>query len=203
VSRTQSGQPRHRSRVCQTSAARKLIEIRQARSADHAALGDFLTGLSPRSSYLRFFTGAPSAGPAMVRILTGQAADVDAVVAAAADGIIGHAMGCDLTGPGGTCPVEIGVVVADDWQGLGVGSALVRTVLARAQARGRTAVTMEVLAENRQVIDMIAHLWPAARYEHSGAYVIVQARLPHSEHAIGRTPRPEEERRGEQLAISR
>jgi hypothetical protein len=58
-----------------------------------------------------------------------------------------------------------------------VGSALVRKVIARAQARGATAVVMEVLAENRQVITMIEDHWPVARRDYSGAYITISARL--------------------------
>ena len=48
--------------------------IREACIADRAALGGFLTGLSQRARYLRFFSGAPPASQAMLRILAGGAA---------------------------------------------------------------------------------------------------------------------------------
>jgi GNAT superfamily N-acetyltransferase len=67
--------------------------------------------------------------------------------------------------------------VADARRGAGVGSALVRGLLARAAARGATAVVMEVLAENRQVLTMISDHWPVASQERSGAYVTISARL--------------------------
>jgi hypothetical protein len=36
---------------------------------------------------------------------------------------------------------------------------------------------MEVMAENRRVLAMIASRWPGACHERSGAYVTVHARL--------------------------
>ena len=151
--------------------------IRRPCIADHQAIREFLTGLSPRARYLRFFSGAPPASQAMLRILAGASAQTDVLVATGDGVIIGHAMAGDRTGPGGTRLTEIGVVVADARRGAGVGSALVRGLLARARSRGATAVVMEVLAENRQVLTMISDHWPVASQERSGAYVTISARL--------------------------
>jgi len=152
--------------------------IRRPCSSDCQPIREFLTGLSPRARYLRFFSGAPPTSGAMLRILAGGSPRTDVLVATAGDGmIIGHAMAGDRTGPGGTLLTEIGVVVADDHRGQGVGSALVRQLVARAEVRGATAVVMEVLAENRQVLTMIADHWPVAVEERSGAYITFSAPL--------------------------
>lgn len=167
VSRTQVAAP-----------SRADFEIREARSTDHPALREFLTGLSPRVRYLRFFSGAPPTSGAMLRILTGGGGRTDALVATENGVIIGHAMASDTTGHAGGRRTEIGVVVADGRRGMGVGSALVRGLLARAQERGATVLVMEVLAENRQVITMITDHWPVAHRDQSGAYLTIHARLP-------------------------
>jgi GNAT superfamily N-acetyltransferase len=152
--------------------------IRRPCISDYQPIREFLTGLSPRARYLRFFSGAPPTSGAMLRILAGGIPHTDVLLATAGDGmIIGHAMAGDRTGPGGTLLTEIGVVVADDHRGQGVGSALVRQLVARAEVRGATAVVMEVLAENRQVLTMIADHWPVAAEERSGAYITFSARL--------------------------
>jgi GNAT superfamily N-acetyltransferase len=191
------------------------VDVRQACYADHAALRDFFGGLSPRARYLRFFTGAVSTSPAMMRMLAGGGDHMYAVVAVEDGVIIGHAMASDTTSPGGSWVTEIGVVVTDARQGQGVGSALIRTLAARARARGITTVTMEVLAENRKMLEIIAHYWPAARHQQSGPYVTVQAGLPqpgrqrrlhHPEQRLSRLsknrpPRPREERPSERLSI--
>jgi Acetyltransferase (GNAT) family len=113
----------------------------------------------------------------MLRILAGGAAHTDVLVATGDGVLIGHAMAGDRTGPDGTLLTEIGVVVADAYRGRGVGSALVRQLVARAQIRGAAALVMEVLAENRQVLTMISDHWPVASQERSGAYITFSARL--------------------------
>ncbi len=156
------------------------VGIRQAGGGDREAIRGFLTGLSPRTRYQRFFTGAPQVNGHMLGIMAGGEDNVDAVVATENGAIIGHAMAVDATGPAGAHTAQIGVVVADACQGRGVGSALMRTLTDRARARGATAMVMDVLAENRQVLTMITDHWPAARYDPSGIYVTIQARLPRS-----------------------
>jgi GNAT superfamily N-acetyltransferase len=151
--------------------------IRRPCSSDREPIREFLTGLSPRARYLRFFSGAPPTSGAMLRILAGGTAHTDVLVATGDGVIIGHAMAGDRTGPGGTRLTEIGVVVADAFRGMGVGSALVRQLVARAQIRGATALVMEVLAENRQVLTMISDHWPVASQERSGAYITLSAQL--------------------------
>jgi len=167
--------------VGRTQADARRIEnfaIRRPCISDHDAIREFLTGLSPRARYLRFFSGAPPTSGAMLRILAGGAAHTDVLVATAGNEmIIGHAMAGDRAGPGGTLLTEIGVVVADAYRGQGVGSALVRQLLARAEIRGATGMVMEVLAENRQVLTMISDHWPVASEERSGAYITFSARL--------------------------
>jgi GNAT superfamily N-acetyltransferase len=151
--------------------------IRRPCISDHDGIREFLTGLSPRARYLRFFSGAPPASQAMLRILAGGGTHTDVLVATGDGVIIGHAMASDRTGPGGTRLTEIGVVVADAYRGQGLGSALVRHLVARAQLRGAIAVVMEVLAENRQVLTMISDHWPVASHERSGAYITISARI--------------------------
>lgn len=152
--------------------------IRRPCNSDREPIREFLTGLSPRARYLRFFSGAPPVSGAMLRILAGGSPRTDVLVATTGNGmIVGHAMAGDQAGPGGALRTEIGVVVADGYRGQGVGSALVRQLVARAEVRGVTAVVMEVLAENRQVLTMIADHWPVASEERSGAYLTFSARL--------------------------
>jgi ribosomal protein S18 acetylase RimI-like enzyme len=152
------------------------ILIRQAGGGDLEGLRDFLSGLSAQTRYLRFFAGVP-ASAAMLRILAGQRPDADALVATRNGLIIGHAMAVDTAGPPGAAATEIGVVVADAWQGRGVGSRLVRTLASRASARGATTLVMEVMAENQRVLAMIARRWPDAGHDRNAAYVTVHARL--------------------------
>jgi GNAT superfamily N-acetyltransferase len=116
----------------------------------------------------------------------------DAVVATVGGVIIGHGMAVDRPADrsaGRPAPLEgrvteIGVVVADAWQGQGVGSALVRALISRAQARGVTSLVMDVLPDNRQMLAMIATHWPAARSWRRADCVTFQAALIPEQRAV-------------------
>jgi ribosomal protein S18 acetylase RimI-like enzyme len=151
--------------------------IRPVRPPDLAALSDFFAGLSARSRYLRFF-GPVTLGPDLLGLLSGRGEHTEAVVAVRDGVIIGHAMAAEEGGSGGTRMTDIGVVVADAWQGHGVGSALVRALVAGAQARGVTSLAMEVLPDNYPVLAMIQGHWPGSRIGHSRDGVTFCVRLP-------------------------
>jgi GNAT superfamily N-acetyltransferase len=157
---------------------RAAAAIRPAGPADLAALRDFFAGLSTQTRYLRFFAPV-TPGPALLRLLSGGTGTTYAVVATWGEAIIGHAMAADRAGPCSVRMTEIGVVVADAWQGRGVGSALVRALITNAQARGVTSVAMDVLPANRQVLAMIAGHWPAVHTGYSQGCHTICVRLPH------------------------
>ena len=161
--------------------------IRAASPADRAGLSDFFAGLSTQTRVRRFFAAiTPSRG--MLDRLSGapHAADApsagatsgsEVIVAMAGGVIVGHAMAVDRTAGSGERMTDIGVVVADAWQGRGVGAALVRALLAGAQARGATWLTMDVLPGNQPVLAMIASHWAPARTERSADCLTVRVRL--------------------------
>jgi GNAT superfamily N-acetyltransferase len=167
------------------AAGHTATEIRQACSADLAALSDFFAGLSLRTRYLRFFAPVTPAR-SLIRRMAGVIGSTDAVVAIRDGRIIGHAMAVDRAASHGEPAADIGVVVADAWQSQGVGSALVRTLVSRAQARGVTSLTMDVLHGNHQVLAMIARHWTPAYTQRSADCVTVQVRLPRPSAAPGR-----------------
>jgi ribosomal protein S18 acetylase RimI-like enzyme len=161
------------------------ILIRPAGPADLATLGDFFAGLSVQTRYRRFFAAYTPTG-AVLRMLAGGAGNVDAVIAVREGVIIGHAMASDRAGPGGTRMTDVGVVIADAWQGHGAGSALIRTLINRACSRGVTCVTMDVLHSNHRVLGMITRRWPAARAGHSTDFATVHVWLPVDQAGSGR-----------------
>jgi GNAT superfamily N-acetyltransferase len=157
-----------------------------------AALSDFFAGLSTQTRYLRFFVPVTPT-PAMLRVLAGGDASVDALVAVRGGVIIGHAMAADqpatedsrspgaVRAPLGSTVTDVGVVVADAWQGQGVGSALVRALVTRAQTRGVTSMRMEVLHANHRVLAMIQRRWAAPETGRSRESTIIDIPLPRSE----------------------
>jgi GNAT superfamily N-acetyltransferase len=185
------------------------VLLRPAGDGDGEALGQFVGGLSLRTRYLRFFAGVPRVTPAMVRRMTGtrlpDGDPVDALVVTAAGAIIGHGMATDTRDSAGIAVTEIGVVVADGWQRHGVGSALMRALATRAQARGATALMMDVLAENHEMLALIRKHLPAARSWHAGPYVTVHVPLPLAQEespreSAGRPYGPREAPRERELA---
>lgn len=156
------------------------VTIRPASPANLAALSDFFAGLSLQSRYLRFFSPITATQP-LLRRLSGADDDVDAVIAVRDGVIIGHAMAADRAGTGeagNLRTTDIGVVVADAWQGRGVGSALIRALISAAQARGVTSMIMDVLHGNRRVLAMILGRWPAADISRYPDCTSVRVRLP-------------------------
>jgi GNAT superfamily N-acetyltransferase len=160
----------------QIAAGVLAAAIRPASAADMDGLTDFFAGLSMQTRYLRFFAPV-TPGPKLVRRMSGGDNCVNAVVAVRGGLIIGHAMAVDQAGPHGARTADVGVVVADAWQGLGVGSALMRALTAGAQARGVTSLTMDVLPGNHRMLALIARHWPAARAESSGGFATFHIRL--------------------------
>ncbi|MBO0789093.1 MAG: GNAT family N-acetyltransferase [Actinobacteria bacterium] len=166
------------------------VRMRRAGPGDIPALREFFAALSGRTRYLRFFGPLWPTG-AMLRRLSGTGG-ADAVIATAGDAVIGHAMACDEPAGRGPAATEIGVVVADGWQGRGVGAALVRELMAAAADRGVTVLAMDVLPGNRKVLDMIAGHWHVLSTEHAGDVIAVRARLPQpaSERPLAGLSRP-------------
>jgi GNAT superfamily N-acetyltransferase len=151
--------------------------IRSARAADMGALSDFFAALSPQTRYLRFFAPV-TPGPELLRSMSGGDGHTDAVVAVRGGVVIGHAVAADQVGPRGVRTADVGIVVADAWQGLGVGSALMRALITAARGRGVTSLTMDVLPGNRRMLAIIAGHWPAAHIEGSPDFVTFRIRLP-------------------------
>ena len=153
---------------------RAITAVRPVRPEDLAELGCFFAGLSGESRYLRFFAPVTPTHD-LLDLLAGRAANVDAIIAVADGQIIGHAMAADRRGGQAT---DVGVVVADAWQRRGVGAALMRALVARAQARGVTSLAMDVLPGNRRVLAMILDHWPDAAVGRNPDSIDISIPLP-------------------------
>jgi GNAT superfamily N-acetyltransferase len=164
---------------------RDRVQVRAASAADCEAIRSFVAGLSLRARFLRFFTPAAQPSPAVLRGLCGAGRTTDVLVATSGGAVIGHVMAADVAGPDGGRATDIGIVVADGWQGRGVGSDLLDRIIARAAARGVSGLELEILPENRRMLAMIARRWADARYEYGGGEVTVRVRLADSPAAEG------------------
>jgi acetyltransferase len=130
------------------------IFIRPIRPEDAPLLVDLFESLSPRSVYLRFFTPLKQLPHTMLARFT--QIDYDRHIALVA---LGETEPCEkmlgvarVISGRNISDAEFSVVVADPWQGKGIGAALLQRCLSIAQERGIQKITGTVLAENTQML---------------------------------------------------
>jgi ribosomal protein S18 acetylase RimI-like enzyme len=169
------------SRTQLAGTVRAGLQIRSAVAADCEAISSFVTGLSLRTRFLRFFAPASPPSPSLLRGLCGVTGS-DVLLATDGSEVVGHAMAADSTGPDGGRVADIGLVVADSWQNRGVGSAMLQGLADRAAERGVSALVMDVLPENRRMLEMISRHWADASYEFRPDAVTVRVPLPGAPH---------------------
>jgi GNAT superfamily N-acetyltransferase len=129
--------------------------LRPIRPDDAKLLVVFHEHLSPRSSYLRFFTFHPTLSTTEVERFT----SVDYVDRLAfvvqVDGKL-VAVG-RFERHVGTTEAEVAFVVADDYQYHGLGSLLLDELAQAARARGITTFLADTLSENRAMLGVFRH----------------------------------------------
>jgi GNAT superfamily N-acetyltransferase len=138
--------------------------LRQARPEDQKAIAEFVCALSPRSQYLRFFAYVAPPSSGLLRALT-DTGRADVLLATDSRGtVIGHGMAADISA-GHRLESNIGLVIADRWQRLGVGTQLLNTLVGRASGRGVSTLVLDVLPTNRVMLGIISRRWPDASAE--------------------------------------
>ncbi|NOJ98847.1 GNAT family N-acetyltransferase [Corallococcus coralloides] len=130
------------------------LVIRPARITDERALQDLLYGLSGESSYRRFM-GFKKAHPhEEIQRLVDLDYEHDMALVACPPGtdeVVGMVQYIldPATGLG-----DVSFVVRDDWQGRGVGTALMRRIREAAMARGLSGFQADVLVTNTAMLDV-------------------------------------------------
>ena len=133
--------------------------IRPIRPDDKARLLDVFERLSPESRYRRFLFPIRSLPSAQLRYLT----EVDHHAHEALQGVDpltddGVGVARFVRSPGDPTVAEVAVTVVDDWQGRGLGTALLHDLAARAREEGIERFSGSVLAENEPVIELLRRL---------------------------------------------
>src|SRR4051812_2589245 len=150
-----------------TAAAR--LEIRPLRSADRALIAAAFARLSPASRHQRFHGAKPALSAADLDALTRvDYISRDAIVAV--DRKTGRLVGVAryVVDPSNRSEAELALVVADEWQGRGLGLRLSRTILCRAGGTGIGRLTAAVLHDNVRTLALLRKLGFQARSSQAG-----------------------------------
>jgi RimJ/RimL family protein N-acetyltransferase len=158
----------------QSRSTESCIAIRPATREDQSRIQALVRGLTPRSRYLRFFSGIQElTQPWLERFSRADPRSDFSLLALARKGgaAVGMAQYSADPYPG---RADIAVVVADRWQGVGLGKELVRRVVTAARAAGVQRIEGEVLAENRAMLDLLRSLGFRLRRHPEGALLQFQ-----------------------------
>jgi GNAT superfamily N-acetyltransferase len=131
------------------------VVARQISIRDDERLVRFHESLSPETTRLRFFSVHPHLSPReTARFTDVDHNDREAWVALIDDEIIGVGRYERLANRE---EAEVAFVVADRWQGMGVGPILLSHLIDRARDVGIHRLIAETLAENHHMLDMFTH----------------------------------------------
>lgn len=133
-----------------------VLEVRQLAAADGPELARAIGRLSEQSRYFRFFAPLPAVSELTLARLT----DLDhrareALIAL--DPATGELIAVSRFAEFGGDPTsaEVAITVADEWQGRGLGPAMLARILDCARATGHAGAHASVLAENGRALRML------------------------------------------------
>ncbi len=146
----------------------RRVRLRLLQPADADLIRRFFWRLSSETVYRRFFSPMTLPNEALL----GRLLDVDhcareALIALDDQGIIGVAR--YGTGPGASH--DVAVVVADDWQGRGLGALLIRRLAHIARLRGIASFHATMLGDNWRAQSLVLGLSRNATMRYEGGYV--------------------------------
>ena len=131
------------------------VDLMPIEPSDEQRLARFHHGLSRDTIRRRFFYVHPELTDAELHRFTHvDHVSREAIVAVADGEIIAVARFDRIEG---STAAEVAFVVADSWQGRGLGTALLSRLAARARHLGVTRLVAETLADNRQMLAVFHH----------------------------------------------
>ncbi|HEX2414491.1 MAG TPA: GNAT family N-acetyltransferase [Thermoleophilaceae bacterium] len=155
------------------------IEIRPIEPEDRDELAAGLRRLSPESRYRRFL--APThelSDPELDYLTRVDHHDHEALVAQEPDTGAGIGVARFIRIPEEPDKAEFAVAVADDWQGRGVGGALLARLSDRARAEGVRRFSAVILADNRPMLELLDDLGEVRFFDVEFGAVEVEIDLP-------------------------
>ena len=134
----------------------RVVDVRALERGDREGLAAAVSRLSAQTRYLRFATAKPRLTKRELDFLV----DVDhhrheAILAIDPSSGRGIAVVRYIEVPGEPDVAEIAATVTDDWQGRGLGTALLKQLAQRARDEGYSALRASVLASNHRSIAML------------------------------------------------
>jgi acetyltransferase len=154
-----------------------VVTLRPAHHSDKSALQGFFATLSPRSRQLRFHGAVNQLPDEVLRAFTTQVSHQHMALVAIAnthDGpprLVAEARYvADAAAPG---HAEFALTVADGWQGLGLGRALMRRLAAHAASEGLEVLDGSVMAGNEPMLGLLHGLGATFHGEGSEVHAIV------------------------------
>jgi GNAT superfamily N-acetyltransferase len=154
------------------------LHVRPLERCDREALGELFNGLTPESRRRRFLSPKPDVTPRELNYLS----DVDHVgheAIAAFDrrgrmvAVARYATGPGLQAAGATA--DVAATVSDDWQGRGLGTALMRLVVKRARENAIAQLHGETFWENAAARSLLDRLGFHPRGSSNG---VIELHLP-------------------------
>lgn len=137
----------------------RTLLLRPTQHRDAPLLQRFFAELSPRSRLLRFHGAIRQLPDAAARMLTTQVAQRHVALVALAEGPDGEPWLCAearyAIEDGPADEAEFGIAVADDWQGLGLGRALLQRLAVHARVSGIARLRGSVMAGNEPMLALM------------------------------------------------
>ena len=149
------------------------------RTSDKAAIRAAFEHLTPESKYMRFLGLMETLSDSQLRYLTEiDHHDHEALIAYEKESRNGVAVARFVRSPEAAGVAEAAVVVDDDWQGQGLGTALSHLLAERAREEGVERFDATLLAANDRMLHLLNGLGPSRVTGRDGPTITVEVDLP-------------------------
>ena len=155
------------------------VDVRPIAATDKELIRQGFARLSPESRYRRFLSSMPALDDRALAYLTElDHHDHEALIALDVESHEGVGVARFVRDSAEPASAEVAVTVVDDWQGRGLGTALLGELADRAREEGVRRFTALVLAENRNMLGMLGELGAARVVDREQGTVELAVDLP-------------------------
>ena len=155
------------------------VDVRPIAGTDKELIRQGFARLSPESRYRRFLSSMPALDDRALAYLTElDHHDHEALIALDVESHEGVGVARFVRDSAEPASAEVAVTVVDDWQGRGLGTALLGELADRAREEGVRRFTALVLAENRNMLGMLGELGAARVVDREQGTVELAVDLP-------------------------